>query len=158
MLELKYFDDCTPLIKAAWKFSEHLSRCVVCGCVSIVNFDNSFFDDKLSLLEMTCKELNNLNLCVRQLGTLEIFLTGGMCVPCVRQKMFDVAKRRQKKEGFFPCFGTAVDGHCSQRDCKYYSCCVIDRKTLKEWEERKKRRCNPECDLKEYFNCPEHVL
>ncbi len=158
MLELKYFDDCTPLIKAAWRFSEHLSRCVVCGYVSMVNLDNCFADDKLLLLKMTCKELNNLNLCVKQLGALEIFLTGGMCAPCVRQKMLSLARVRQEKEGFFPCFGTAVDGHCSQRDCKYYSCCVVDRQALEEWEKRKTRYYCSKCDLSEHFDCAEHVL
>ncbi len=158
MLNLRYFDDCTPLVRAAWKFSGNLSRCVVCGQVSIANYKKNGLGEELNsedrfLLEKTCNELNNLNLCIRQLGALEIHLTGGMCAPCVRDKMIKVARNRQIKQGFSPCFGTAIDGFCSQKDCKYYSCCVLDGKTLSSWQKRISRTCDPNCALKEEFNC-----
>ena len=50
--------------------------------------------------------------------------SGGLCKGCFRVVITPLIKRKQKKEGNFPCFG-AAHSYCDQQECKYRNWCII---------------------------------
>jgi hypothetical protein len=49
----------------------------------------------------------------------------------------DLIRSIQSTEGNFPCFETARD-YCSQKACCWREACLPTKKTMKEWEKKKK--------------------
>ncbi len=125
---LKHFGNCTSFLKEAWKFSNNLTQCLACNEFSIINYKidgaGGFLDDESrSMLDKVCDELNKLSPSTCDMFGLDIHLSHGYCGDCLKEKMKPIVRRRQIKEGNFPCFATAI-GDCDQKLCKYYSACV----------------------------------
>ena len=53
-------------------------------------------------------------------GLAETYSSSGLCARCLTKAM----KGLQKRQGNFDCFGTAIHGHCDQRECKYREVCL----------------------------------
>jgi|GEM_PF-2632362 hypothetical protein len=69
-----------------------------------------------------------------------IKISHGACKLCVRERLVDLAHIRQVNQGYKPCYGTAVDGHCTEdgskgRKCQYYNSCVTTRKEESDWKQ-----------------------
>lgn len=54
------------------------------------------------------------------------FISHGFCFKCFKKTMSENIRSRQLQEGNFDCFGRS-NGHCDQKDCKYYQLCVYNK-------------------------------
>jgi hypothetical protein len=53
----------------------------------------------------------------------EEHLSHGLCSECFRELVRPIYRQRQRAEGNFDCFGTAL-GYCDQAQCLYRRYCV----------------------------------
>lgn len=53
----------------------------------------------------------------------------GFCKTCGRERMKDLIRMKQVREGNFPCFATAGT-YCDQFNCKYRSVCLKDKEEM----------------------------
>lgn len=89
-------------------------------------------------LQMLVNQLNQWALSVDDLKAFDLKVSHGFCKMCAREQLIPVSRKRQEKEGYYPCFGTAVDGCCSEsglngsRRCKYYNACVTTRDEIEK--------------------------
>jgi hypothetical protein len=56
--------------------------------------------------------------------------SSSFCNACFREVITPVIRRKQRKEGHFDCFGTAV-GDCDQENCRYRQCCLYGKEGIK---------------------------
>ncbi len=61
----------------------------------------------------------------------------GLGLQIGRMRKADLIRTIQTKEGNFPCFETAKD-YCSQKACCWRQACLPSKKSLKDWEKKKK--------------------
>jgi hypothetical protein len=54
----------------------------------------------------------------------ENYYSHGLCLPCLKETITPLYRKRQKAEGYFDCFGKAW-GYCDQNDCKYRGLCLF---------------------------------
>ena len=157
------FENSLILIKVVQRFDSTLSLCLGCGhiWVSDFKFKNDAYLSQLELKLLSCciDRLNSLQPSVKQLASWKVYVSHGLCRPCLREKMMERYRRTQKVSGYHPCYATAVDGHCSQQICAYYDFCVVDQNELHNWEERKRRFLIKEACRQASFpfetHCPE---
>ncbi len=50
-------------------------------------------------------------------------VSGSLCLPCLRETLTPLFRRRQLREGHFDCFGTAAS-ECDQAQCVYRKFCI----------------------------------
>lgn len=151
------------LIKLVQNFGSYLSQCLGCGLIWLSDYklkhDNHLSQMDLKILACCIDRLNNLRPSVKQLTSWGVFVSHGFCRPCIREKMMAHYRSGQSRSGYHPCFATAVDGHCSQHECAYYCCCVVDQNELLNWEERKRKFLSEEASRPALFflepHCPE---
>jgi hypothetical protein len=138
-----YFENNSFLIKLVQHFESSLSLCLGCRLMwfSDYNRKNGAKWSELDLKILACciDNLNKLQPSVEQLASWKVFISHGICRSCMREKMVARYRTSQKGAGYHPCYATAVDGHCSQYECAYYDCCVVDQSELCNWAERKKK-------------------
>ncbi len=78
---------------------------------------------------------SNGEITIQELAQIGIYFSSGLCKICAREALRKTIKKKQIREGNFPCFATADQGFCSQTECKYYSVCVIDHQEIKSHQE-----------------------
>lgn len=137
------FGNSSSLVKVVQRYDSNLSLCLDCSLIWLSDYKGKKNDclaqRDLRILAYCIKRLNNLLPSVEQLTSWKIFISHGLCRPCMRSKMMESYRRRQKRAGYHPCYATAVHGHCSQLECAYYDSCVVDQNQLRDWDERKRR-------------------
>lgn len=50
-------------------------------------------------------------------------LSGGLCLPCLKEGLKPLYRKRQRREGNFDCFGRA-NNYCDQEQCAYRKICL----------------------------------
>jgi hypothetical protein len=136
------FENSSALIEAAQRFDSNLSQCLNCGIIWLSNHKDKngvcLSQEDLKILVYSKDGIKDLPPSEEQLASWNVFISHGLCHPCMREVMIERYRTRQKGSGYHPCFATAVHGHCSQHECAYYDLCVVDQNELYNWEERKR--------------------
>lgn len=74
-----------------------------------------------------CKAMYTLNqkrLTADEFARHDIRFTSILCTPCFHVSRGEKYREKQRIEGNFPCFGSAVNGYCDQSSCTYRSRCI----------------------------------
>lgn len=154
------FENSSILIKVVQHFESYLSQCLGCGLIwssdGKLKHDDHLSQMDLKILECCVDRLNDLLPSVKQLASWEIFVSHGLCRPCIREKMMEHYRSGQRRSGYHPCYATAMAGHCSQHECAYYDCCVVDQNELFNWGERKRRFLSEEACRRAFFLLEPH--
>lgn len=56
-------------------------------------------------------------------GHDDVYCSSGLCIDCLIEALKPLYRKRQKREGYFDCFGTAR-GYCDQVECSYRRICI----------------------------------
>lgn len=135
---IRFFDDLNYFVECIREFQEFFHQCGTCMAVWI----NPQARGKIA--ELSEEQFNLFQQCFLDLVSWapdleeqkehKIQLSHGYCTPCMRSGMMELAHRRQFRQGYETCFGSAVDGECNQEKCLYRCSCVVTRKQLEVWE------------------------
>ena len=136
---LKYFEKLDSFVAAVKKYEKYLSGCFHCGLIWITRqsvTENMIREEDMEDIQKCLVDLNNWSPDVKELAELGIEISHGLCTPCYRLKRTEKNRQEQIDMGFFPCFGTANDGFCSQSGCKWFLACVVDQAELQMWQQK----------------------
>ena len=145
----KYFSF-PELVITARDFAKFLTQCMDPNCKFIwVSQDTlkalakkgeEVTEEQWEVLQKLIVDLNNWGPSCEELAEEKIFISHGSCTPCTRNALLKIVPQSQERNGYRACFGTAVDGHCSEDGtngrplCAYYKGCVVNRRELAIWQ------------------------
>lgn len=141
MSKLIHFKSDEELIKTARLFEGSMAQCEFCRLFWLkehtLNKDGKELQpEEVFLVELCARNLSELYLNATQLRERGIILVSHtFCNYCMRHMLRKTAKENQRRRNHFDCFATAV-GNCSQKDCRYYEICVVNKEGLEMWEKR----------------------
>lgn len=128
MYRTRNFINFEDFLLAARYFVDSFVQCIGCRSFRLVNGHNRF-------LQMFIDEFNDWAPDIDELKTFGFKISHGSCKLCVRNCLGETSRKLQAKEGHYPCYGTAIDGHCSEQGrCKYFNTCVVTREELEAHE------------------------
>jgi hypothetical protein len=135
---LKYFDDdLNALVATSKKYQKHLCGCFHCGLIWLPKKNVSAAvqnEEQMQELQRCLADLNSWSPTVAELAEQEMEISHGLCTPCYRLKRAEKNRQEQQSMGYYPCYGTANHGHCTQSSCKWYEVCVVDQNELQIWQ------------------------
>lgn len=146
----KYFESFKGLVDTAVEFKDCLTQCIRCKLIWIshetlkaLEKGTKFISQEdWELLQKCVMDLNTWEPDVKELAAAGIFISHGLCHPCIRDRLISLVRPKQAKSGYRPCFGTAINGHCSEDGtngrplCDHYCVCVVNEQELSLWEQR----------------------
>lgn len=133
----RHFITFEAFLEVARRNEQYFEQCIECRTI---RFTQAVTSEMAKFLRPCLEEFRNWAPIKSELEAQEIFISHGSCKCCVRERLMELARRRQSNQGLHSCFGQAVDGHCSEDGtnghgkCIYYGSCVVDRQELAEWE------------------------
>lgn len=146
-----FFDGQDNLIKISSRFTGYLSFCVGCGFIWVPQYNLKVLTEKgkgiskenWELLQKCIIDLNIWGPTPEELKKVNLNIRPDSCFLCAREAYKRLIPKIQTKSGAVPCFGTAVNGHCSEdgadgrQPCKYCCMCVTTQDRLDLWQQRK---------------------
>jgi len=134
---MRYFDSFTEFIATVQKYQKYIKGCFNCGFAWYSNEkDIRLNEEEKEEIQRCAFDLSNLSLTVQQLDYYKIEISHGLCTPCWRLKRGEKVRKEQREMGYHPCYGTADNGHCAQKACKWFNVCVVDQDQLMTWRQR----------------------
>jgi hypothetical protein len=126
----KHFISFEDFLSVAVWFQDCFVQCVECRSLRLAD---EIPKESAKFLGKLIDEFNSWAPCMDELKAFGFKISHGSCKLCIRERLIEVSRRRQIKEGYYPCFGTAVDGHCSEQGkCKYYNSCVTTQEEIED--------------------------
>ena len=117
-------------LRAAKHFQNFFVQCVECRNFRIVEGAPA---NSARFLQRFIDEFNSWAPCMMELKAFGFQISHGSCKMCIRERFIEVSRRNQVKEGLFPCFASAINGHCSEKGkCKYYNSCVTTQEEIED--------------------------
>lgn len=149
---IRYFDSFDEFVRATGRFKEYLTQCLRCRLVWIshdtlkilIKEERILSQEEWEMLQKCLAYINSWGPNVKELEGAGLFVSHGLCAPCTRDRLIPLIRPKQARDGYRQCFGTAIDGHCSEDGtngrplCTYYCGCVVSQQELVLWEEKLK--------------------
>jgi len=133
----KHFLTFESFLEVAKKYEDYFHQCIECRMIRLVQ---SIPEETKKFLQPCLEELRSWAPVKCELESNGLFISHGACKCCTRERIMQVVRRNQSRQGFYQCFGQAVHGHCTEdgtngrKKCDYYSSCVVTQAEIYEWE------------------------
>ncbi len=119
------------------KLIVNINHCCKCGKLELRNGAN--LEGEPLVVQAIVYSYSNGEITIEEFTQIGLYFSSGLCKMCAREVLKETIRKKQRREGYFDCFGTAK-GYCSQTNCKYYDICVINNEEEKSHQQWLKKR------------------